>query len=398
MLARGLTEDQIVHLPLAVKDDSRSEDVDESTWAGNGADPEVAAMLEGVTGVWFVGGDQMRITDVLLADDGSRTVVLDAIWDVYDKGGVIGGTSAGAAIMSDVMIAGGDSLGALALGEITSFDDSTLDYQNQGGLVTTEGLGFFEHGVIDQHFDRKGRLGRLIVVTDTHREETPKGYGVEENTALVYLDATKTLEVVGENGVVIVDMTSATKRDDGGFDHVEISYLEPGDSMNAESGAITMDPDKYTTVGYEYMYTESPTHTGAISANQTLKDMIAYDLVDNEAADEVTTYLVDASGDGYAFRFYLTEESEGYWGQSGAADLYSFEKIGLDISPIQMTITVPGAGVEPVVEMPATYTVVAGDVLWRIAQAHETTTKALIELNDLTNPDSLSIGQVLQVK
>ncbi len=145
----------MIVLPLAVKNDKRSKDVDESEWASNGNDLEVAKSVNGLTGIWFVGGDQTYITDVLLNDDQSATLVLENLWAAYYGGAVIGGTSAGAAIMSDVMIAGGDSLGALTNGYVTDYDDSSLDYQNQGGLIVEKGLGFFKYGIIDQHFDRK---------------------------------------------------------------------------------------------------------------------------------------------------------------------------------------------------------------------------------------------------
>ena len=90
MVSRGLDASQVVVLPLAVKDDSKTPDFDEATWAKNGNNAEVAEMVTSLTGVWFVGGDQLRITEVLLNSDGSNTLVLDEIWNVYKNGGVIG--------------------------------------------------------------------------------------------------------------------------------------------------------------------------------------------------------------------------------------------------------------------------------------------------------------------
>jgi cyanophycinase len=399
MLTLGMTEEQIVILPLAVKDDKKTEEVDESLWSTNGTNNDVVKMLDGVTAVWFVGGDQMRITEVLLNSDGSNTPVLDAIWDVYDAGGVIGGSSAGAAIMSDLMIAGGDSLGALTLGEVSDFDTSTLDYQNQGGLVTSKGLGFFDKGIIDQHFDRKARLGRLVVVAYDNKDTSNFAYGVEENTGLVYDRATGRIEVVGTGGVVVVDVTKA-KKINSAYQGVEVSYLENVDAYDTTSNKFEMDADKYTTVGYEYMYTLSPTHTGSLSPNQTFKTMIAFDLVDNEAQTEVKTYLYDTNGQGFAFRFYLSENTEGYWGQSGAADLYSFERVGMDIEPISVTISYKNEEVIKEVddEVVKKHVVKSGDVLWKIAKEYKMTLAELIELNQLINPNIIKIGTVLKIK
>ncbi|MCK8059823.1 MULTISPECIES: cyanophycinase [unclassified Fusibacter] len=396
MLAHGLKEEQIVILPLAVKDDKKSKDIDESLWAENGNSTEVAGMLDGVTAVWFVGGDQMRITEVLLNVDGSPTSVLEAIWKVYDAGGVIGGTSAGAAIMSDLMIAGGDSLGALTLGEVSDFDDSTLDYQNQGGLVTSKGLGFFDKGIVDQHFDRKGRLGRLVVVAYENKAISTMAYGVEENTGLVYDRATGRIEVVGTGGVVVVDVTDAQMKGSS-YTGIEVSYLENVDAYDTVNDQFDMDADKYTTIGYEYMYTENPTHTGSVSANQSFKNMIAFDLVDNEAASKIKTYLYDVGGNGFAFEFYLKDNTEGYWGQSGAVDLYSFERVGMDIRPISVLITYEDE-TNMVQAAVKTYVVKEGDRLWKIAKDFNMDLQELIELNELVNPNLIRVGDELQVK
>src|SRR5450830_1800193 len=66
-------------------------------------DPEVAAAVRKAGGAYFAGGDQARITQALRRPDGSNTLVLDALWDMYRNGGVIAGSSAGAAIMSSTM-------------------------------------------------------------------------------------------------------------------------------------------------------------------------------------------------------------------------------------------------------------------------------------------------------
>ncbi len=340
MTSRGVKPENVIVLPLAVKNDKRSKDVDESEWASNGNDLEVAKSVNGLTGIWFVGGDQTYITDVLLNDDQSATLVLENLWAAYYGGAVIGGTSAGAAIMSDVMIAGGDSLGALTNGYVTDYDDSSLDYQNQGGLIVEKGLGFFKYGIIDQHFDRKARLGRLIVVAETNKDKFRHSFGVEENTAMVFNNMTKKIEVIGTGGVFVVDVKKTLKKnvETGQYKNVGISYLEGKDSLDLNTGTYSMDESKYTTIGYEYLATENPDTTGSLSANQKLNQLISYGLVDNELRSSVKTYLYGSDGNGYAFTFNKVEETEGYWGQSGAADLYSFKNVNLNIDPIKVDI------------------------------------------------------------
>ena len=65
--------------------------------------PALAEAVRTAGGAYFAGGDQARITRALRRPDGSNTLVLDALWDMYRRGGVIAGTSAGAAIMSSTM-------------------------------------------------------------------------------------------------------------------------------------------------------------------------------------------------------------------------------------------------------------------------------------------------------
>jgi cyanophycinase len=386
MVRRGVDPSRIVTLPLAVKDDSKSKDVDESLWSINGQNPEVAKMVEDLTGIWFVGGDQLRITEVLLTETGENTLVLDAIWSIYKEGAVVGGSSAGAAIMSDVMIAGGDSLSALEFGYTEDFDNSTMDYQNEGGLVISKGLGFFKHGIVDQHFDRKARLGRLAVLTHDEKETFPVAFGVEENTAMVYDNMTGMMTVAGTGGVVILDARGSVKNE--GYDGFKLTYLEGLDAYDVEKSVAVMDPDKYTTLGYEYLYTEETVVGGPMSPNQRFRDFIAFELVDNEAKTEVTTYLLGEDLSGFAFTFYNGEDTEGYWGQSGAADLYSFENVYMSIKPFSMASAK---------ETTKTYSVVSGDVLWKIAQAHDVKLEVLIQANGIANPNLIKVGQVLRI-
>ncbi|MBW4427263.1 MAG: cyanophycinase [Nostoc desertorum CM1-VF14] len=137
------------------------------------------------TGVFFTGGDQARITDIL-----KGTEIDKAIHQRFSEGVVIAGTSAGAAVMPDKMIVEGDS-------------------QTNPRIETVEmgpGLGFLPGVVIDQHFSQRGRLGRLISALIL--EPAVLGFGIDENTAMVVTD--NQIEVIGEGAVTIVDESEAT--------------------------------------------------------------------------------------------------------------------------------------------------------------------------------------------
>ena len=133
-------------------------------------EPGFARPLEEATGVWFSGGDQSRVTEVYLG-----TAVERALHAVLDRGGVIGGTSAGAAIMSRVMITGG-----------------------QAKATVGTGFGFLPGAVVDQHALRRNRVNRLLGVLADHPDLV--GVAVDEATALVVRQGR--WQVVGNSYVV----------------------------------------------------------------------------------------------------------------------------------------------------------------------------------------------------
>ncbi len=132
------------------------------------------------TGVFFTGGDQARITSIL-----KDTEIDTAIHKRFSEGIVVGGTSAGAAVMPDVMIVEGDSE-----------TNPRIEIVDMG-----PGLAFLPGVVIDQHFSQRGRLGRLI--SALAQQPAVLGFGIDENTAMIVTDSQ--IEVVGEGSVTIVD-------------------------------------------------------------------------------------------------------------------------------------------------------------------------------------------------
>ena len=182
---------------------------------------EVVELIESYGSVFFTGGDQARIIDSLIAN-AQETPALQAIRRLYKSGGLVAGSSAGAAIMSSHMILGGTSGGALSFGRV--------DDRDSPGLVLGQGLGFFPWGIVDQHFIARGRIGRLVVAVCS----TPElyGFGIDENTAL-FVDGTQAL-VRGETGVVVVDSKTARVSPDHNIENIRISFLDDGDGYDLQ--------------------------------------------------------------------------------------------------------------------------------------------------------------------
>lgn len=388
--AYGLNENQVLLVPIAVKDEKKTEE-DESKWIENADKQDTANIIKKCTGIWFVGGDQLRITKALYKPDGSNTASLGAIWEIYKAGAVIGGTSAGAAIMSETMLGGGSSLGALTKGFTTTYTDS--DQQEYGPVYVEKGLGFFQYGIVDQHFDRKARLGRLIVVGYAEKNKHSVAYGVDENTAMVVYNDTRKVEVVGKGGLSIIDFSKAVKDErykQTAMKNIVISYLETGDRYDMTTKKFDINPDKVDTKGYEYYEIPGPIiNTGVLSPNGLWKKFIGFDLVDNYGVEEVKSYSFDAEGNGVELVFRKTEESNGWWAylNGGTYDYYSVVNVALDIHPVKVQVN----------RLEVEYIVKKGDVLWKIAERFNTTIENLVKLNKLAKPNSIEIGQKLLI-
>ncbi len=202
--------------------------------AGDDSDANERALIERVEScgsVFFTGGDQSRIVHSLI-QGGEATLLLKSIRALHAGGGLVAGSSAGAAAMSRQMILGGTSNEALSYGLV---DDPDVP-----GLALGEGLGFFPWGVIDQHFIARGRIGRLVVATRAAGERV--GFGVDENTALI-VEGERAV-VRGETGVIVVDLGGARTGDDNSVEGVNISYLDDGDEYDLRRNEILPCRDK----------------------------------------------------------------------------------------------------------------------------------------------------------
>lgn len=336
----GVAAKQITLLPLAVSDDKSTPEQDESQWRHNAADQALADSLSSYTAVWFLGGDQLNITATMQPET-ATTPLLNAVNALYQRGGVIGGTSAGAAIMSQVMIAAGDSWSALTQGLTDSYNG--MQDQENGPLMLSQGLGFFRHGIIDQHFDRKARFGRLVVATELNKNQYPRGFGIDEDAALVYHAKTGLVQAIGNGAVTLIDVSGAKRIDNPHGYHIEnvrISILQGDDQYHVNEHRFMPNPAKQATVGSEYLNISSPVVSGVFSRNSRLKDLLTFDLVDNKGTTEVISYLMQGDGVGFSLRFSQDERTQGYWQYlDGLKDNGSAYNVKLDIVPSRFQIS-----------------------------------------------------------
>jgi cyanophycinase len=149
----------------------------------DGDNPRDLEVINNATGVFFTGGDQARITDLL-----KDTEIDKLLHQKFTQGLVIAGTSAGAAMMPDMMIVEGDSE-----------TNPTIN-----SVILEPGMGFLPDVAIDQHFAQRGRLGRFV--SALMQQPAVLGFGIDENTAIA-VDGDE-VEIIGEGAVTIVDVAN----------------------------------------------------------------------------------------------------------------------------------------------------------------------------------------------
>jgi cyanophycinase len=148
---------------------------------GEADDPAVSQIMAEATGVFLTGGNQSRLTQVV-----AGTKLGDALANAHDRGAVLAGTSAGASALASHMVAYG-ATGATPKNRMAQL---------------AAGFGIMQNMIIDQHFEQRGRTGRLLALV----AQSPAllGIGVDEDTcAIIHTD--QTLQVIGRGAVTIVD-------------------------------------------------------------------------------------------------------------------------------------------------------------------------------------------------
>lgn len=184
--------------------------------------------VDSATGIWFSGGDQALLTAAL-----GSSATLRAMQARYRAGAAIGGTSAGAAIMSDSMITGNQT----PPGDSTGYYGDEYPTIARQRVEITAGLGFLPGVIVDQHFIRRERHNRLLSAV----LERPNllGVGIDEATALeVRPDGS--WRVLGESAVVIYDARRARvtpqPRSPLGVTDLRVHVLPAGGGFDPRTG------------------------------------------------------------------------------------------------------------------------------------------------------------------
>ncbi len=337
----GVQPDQIQIIDVTVKN--------AAVQAENSA---VVAQVRDCTAIFFGGGDQTRITRALLKSDGTPTAVLEAIYAVWRGGGVIAGTSAGAAVQSETMIS------------ISGFPDDSIDdgmdaldfgltklieQPARRGLLVTRGLGFLRSGIIDQHFSQyRGRLGRLARAAI--EEKIRFGFGIDEDAALV-VATDGTMEILGPGYVTIVDTARATCQDGPlgcSIVGVHISCLGQGDRFDPKTGKATVHPNKKRIEPGQERNNgnfQIPDIAGRGAALHALIEGLA----DNTSRKQIGITLKHNRhyGHGYRYTFSKTDQTDGYHGIVNRFEEMSVTHVRLDIAPVALTLRPPETGLPP---------------------------------------------------
>jgi cyanophycinase len=191
------------------------------------ARPDYVDLAKRARGIFFGGGDQVRILNAL-----EGTPVLDAIRAAHEQGAVVGGTSAGTACQSRIMLTG----------------EGDFNLIQSRAVETWNGLGFLDDGiVVDQHFVARRRSNRLISVVLEHPDRL--GVGIDEDTA-VWFRPDGRFTVIGAHSVMIFDARHSTLRrrklDTGrellGVSAMRVDILLDGDSYDLRTGKVTQAP------------------------------------------------------------------------------------------------------------------------------------------------------------
>jgi cyanophycinase len=298
-------------------------------------DPKLVARVQAAGGVFFTGGEQERITRCLRTTEGKNTPMLDAVWSVYRRGGVVAGTSAGAAIMSRIMCRDAE------------FVLPTLQNGVRLGKEIDQGLGFMDPAwFVEQHCLTRGRFARALVVM--HSQGFKYGIGVDDNTALVIRNGTD-LKVIGYKGAVVLDLSHATHDPTlQGFNlkNVKLTYLDRGDSFNLATLAVKPSPEKEGDTTLDPNSADFSPHYDRhlvfndILGNTAVADLLSK-LINNKKTEAIGLAFDGLFGSnrpsqGFEFRFYREKDSIGWCTGAFGGEDFTVANIHLDISPVEI--------------------------------------------------------------
>jgi cyanophycinase len=168
--------------------------------------------------IWIPGGSQSQLMGIL-----KRQGLVQAIRRRFEQGATVGGTSAGAAVMSEAMLTG----------------DSRVDCLKPSAAKLAEGLGLWRDVIVDQHYLRRCRFNRLLSAVLTHPKNV--GIGIDECTAVVV--SGRSFEVIGQSNVVVIDArkTARMEAKDGdpeAASGVSLHVLRAGMKFDLDKGLV----------------------------------------------------------------------------------------------------------------------------------------------------------------
>jgi cyanophycinase len=265
---------------------------------------------------------------------------------VHAKGGVVAGTSAGAAIMSEWMFR--DAQDSLAV----------LKGRLREGQEVDRGLGFVGPGVfVDQHFLKRGRIGRILPVM------VAKGYqlglGVEENSAALVRDGQ--VEVIGARGVLLVDLSQARGTAAPGqpfqIQGARLSFLDRGDRHDLKTGVTTPAADKLAgridpnAPGFKPFHKRAGFYPDMLGDNTVANAMaqlvdspetelrgLAFNgkaLLNGKADDRFETGERDGRPElGFEFRLYKGKDTLAYYTGAWGGEDYTVLNVLVDVTPV----------------------------------------------------------------
>lgn len=297
-------------------------------------DPALVAEVRAARGVFFTGGSQDRIT-AGLQPGGQRSPLLQAIWELFERGGVVAGTSAGAAIMSTTMFV--DAPRPLEI----------LKGRFKEGEEVGPGLGFVGPKLfVDQHFLARGRIGRLLPLMKARGYV--QGLGVEEDSAAAVRGTQ--VEMLGGRALY-VDLSQAKFDDSRGaftMRGARLSLLDSGDRFDLATGQITPVKARREgqvlevgTPGYKPYYTAQPFPVDMLApgvmgtAMGHLIDGTYNEIVglafDPRAKDDDPLAAL-----GFEFRLYKVPGSIAWYSEASGGEDYTVHRLALDVLPVRV--------------------------------------------------------------
>ncbi|MBK6914520.1 MAG: cyanophycinase [Ignavibacteriales bacterium] len=236
----GGSDARIIIIPNAGSEPKLNSEIEQKTFTSLGAkadyilfthetadDEANLKKMEWANAVFFTGGDQSDLTRDMLG-----TKLLEKVFDIYNNGGTVGGTSAGAAVMSEVMITGNELINK----------DSSVSFVTieKGNVEVKRGFGFLTNVIIDQHFLKRKRHNRTISVLIEHPNLF--GIAIDESTSII-VNPDDTFEVFGNNQVLVYDPTNSKniredKNGNLGISNMKLHVLISGDKFDMKTKEV----------------------------------------------------------------------------------------------------------------------------------------------------------------